>query len=72
MAYMLSESGSDWKTIKVKAVTPDGTATDLPDVCKLVRYSGLSWTLDGFGFFYCKSAPSPATHAVPFASLCCL
>ena len=54
MAYQLSESGSDWSTIKVKAVGADGTATDLPDECKLVRFSCLAWTHDGQGFFYNK------------------
>lgn len=58
MAYQLSESGSDWSTIKVKAIGNDGSATDLPDECKLVRFSCLSWTHDGKGFFYNKCVPT--------------
>jgi hypothetical protein len=60
VAYMLSESGSDWKTIKLLSVAADGSTTDLPDVCKLVRFSCLTWTLDGRGFFYCKCNPLSA------------
>ena len=54
---MLSESGSDWNTINLLAVETDGSARDLPDKCRLVRFSCLTWTLDGLGFFYCKCAP---------------
>jgi hypothetical protein len=61
VAYMLSESGSDWKTIKLMSVAADGSTTALPDVCKLVRFSCLTWTRDGHGFFYCKCTSLSAT-----------
>lgn len=66
MAYMLSESGSDWKTIKVAAITPDGAMEERPsDTCKLVRFSCLTWTLDGLGFFYCKCALASLPFLMP-------
>ncbi|RUS91599.1 hypothetical protein EGW08_000572 [Elysia chlorotica] len=49
LAYTLSESGSDWRTIKFKEV-PSGK--DLPDVLKRVKFSCLSWTHDHKGLFY--------------------
>ena len=62
LAYMQSESGSDWKTIKLKSIAEDGSTADMSDVCKLVRYSCLTWTRDGKGFFYCKCVASLLTH----------
>jgi hypothetical protein len=58
MAYQLSKSGSDWKTIKVKAIGANGEPSDLPDVCEYVRFSGISWTRDGDGFFYSRYSAS--------------
>jgi prolyl oligopeptidase len=58
MAYQLSKSGSDWKTIKVKAIGSNGEPSDLPDVCEYVRFSGISWTRDGKGFFYSRCSAS--------------
>ncbi|KAK3799956.1 hypothetical protein RRG08_002372 [Elysia crispata] len=49
LAYTLSESGSDWRTIKFKEV-PSGK--DLPDVLRRVKFSSLSWTHDHKGLFY--------------------
>ncbi|CAI4221525.1 unnamed protein product [Auanema sp. JU1783] len=49
-AYGLSENGSDWVTVKFKKA--DGT--DLDDVITGVKHSGLSWTGDKSGVFYCK------------------
>ncbi|GFO10341.1 prolyl endopeptidase [Plakobranchus ocellatus] len=48
-AYTLSESGSDWRTIKFKE-SPSGK--DLPDVLKRVKFSSLTWTHDHKGVFY--------------------
>ena len=64
VAYMLADSGSDWKTIKVMSVAADGSTQDRPgDTCTLVRFSCLTWTLDGCGFFYCKCAPRVSRRA---------
>ncbi|KAL8591735.1 hypothetical protein ACOMHN_032277 [Nucella lapillus] len=48
-AYSLSESGSDWVTIKFKKA-PSGE--DLPDTLKNVKFTSLAWTQDNKGLFY--------------------
>ncbi|HMF94330.1 MAG TPA: prolyl oligopeptidase family serine peptidase [Vicinamibacterales bacterium] len=48
-AYGQSEGGSDWATYYVRELA---TGRQLPDVIKWVKFSGLSWTEDGKGFFY--------------------
>jgi prolyl oligopeptidase len=50
-AYALSESGSDWSTIYVKNVE---TGETLSDKIEWVKFSGISWTKDEQGFFYCR------------------
>ena len=49
MAYGLSQSGSDWVQVRERRVTD---STDLDDALDWVKFSGLSWTHDGAGFFY--------------------
>src|SRR6185503_4922375 len=51
LAYSLSASGSDWQEWKVREVT---TGKDLSDDLKWVKFSGVSWTRDGKGFFYSR------------------
>jgi prolyl oligopeptidase len=51
LAYSLSASGSDWQEWKVRDVE---TSKDLSDHLKWVKFSGVSWTLDGKGFFYSR------------------
>ena len=48
-AYGQSEGGSDWSTYYVREL---GTGKQLPDVIRWVKFSSLSWTEDGKGFFY--------------------
>ena len=48
-AYGQSDGGSDWSTYYVREL---GTGKQLPDVIRWVKFSGLSWTEDGKGFFY--------------------
>ncbi|XP_070208687.1 prolyl endopeptidase-like [Littorina saxatilis] len=48
-AYSLSESGSDWVTIKFKKAP---SAEDLPDVLKNVKFTSMAWTPDNDGLFY--------------------
>ncbi|MCA1576539.1 MAG: prolyl oligopeptidase family serine peptidase [Acidobacteria bacterium] len=51
LAYSLSASGSDWQEWKVRDVA---TSKDLTDHLKWVKFSGVSWTRDGKGFFYSR------------------
>ncbi len=49
VAYGQSEGGSDWSTYFVRNLR-NGRATG--DTVRWVKFSGLSWTQDGRGFFY--------------------
>ena len=51
LAYGLAAAGSDWREWKVKEVA---TGQDLTDHVKWVKFSGISWTPDGKGFFYSR------------------
>ncbi len=51
LAYALSEGGADWQDVKIRRVR-DGK--DLDETLHWVRFSGLSWTRDGKGFFYSR------------------
>ncbi|HMB92560.1 MAG TPA: prolyl oligopeptidase family serine peptidase, partial [Rhodothermales bacterium] len=50
-AYSISESGSDWRTFKVRDVA---TGDDLDDELKWIKFSGASWDGDGEGFYYSR------------------
>src|SRR5204862_4714239 len=58
LAYTLSEGGADWQTVKVRTVA---TGTDSSDDVRWMRFSDLSWTKDGKGFFYSRY-PEPPKH----------
>jgi len=49
LGYGLAVAGSDWNEFHVRDVA---TGADLPDVVRWVKFSNLSWTHDGAGFFY--------------------
>lgn len=51
MAYMISDGGSDWRTVKVREVA---TGKDLPDKLEWVKFSYPAWTTDNQGFFYSR------------------
>ncbi|WP_390623708.1 prolyl oligopeptidase family serine peptidase [Telmatocola sphagniphila] len=51
VAYSQSEAGSDWTTWKVLDVE---SRKLLPDELKWVKFSNVSWTKDGKGFFYSR------------------
>ena len=57
VAYALSEGGADWQDVHVREVA---TGRDLADTVRWVRFSGLSWTRDGRGFFYSRYPERPA------------
>ncbi|MEP7381275.1 MAG: prolyl oligopeptidase family serine peptidase [Gemmatimonadota bacterium] len=51
IAYALSEGGADWQDVKIRQVRG---GVDLEETLRWVRFSGLSWTRDGKGFFYSR------------------
>jgi prolyl oligopeptidase len=51
LAYGLSQGGSDFATWRVRELK---TSRALPDSVSWVKFSGVSWTLDGRGFFYAR------------------
>jgi prolyl oligopeptidase len=51
VAYGVAAGGADWQDVRIRRVR-DGR--DLTDVLRWVRFSGLSWTKDGKGFFYSR------------------
>ncbi len=51
LAYSLATAGSDWQEFKVRDVA---TGKDLPDHIQWAKFSGISWTKDGKGFFYSR------------------
>ena len=65
LAYTLAEGGADWQTVRVRDLS---TGRDLADSVKWMRFSGLSWTHDGNGFFYSRF-PEPPKGQVLEAAL---
>jgi prolyl oligopeptidase len=51
LAYTLAPGGSDVQDIKVRDLE---TGADLPTVVRNIKFSGVSWTHDGRGFFYSR------------------
>jgi prolyl oligopeptidase len=51
MAYLVQESGSDWRTARVMDIE---TREVLPDNLEWLKYTGLSWAADGSGFYYSR------------------
>ena len=61
MAYALAEAGSDVQKVCVREIA---TSDDLPDIVEFVKFSGMSWMLDGSGFFYSSfGVPTEAERA---------
>jgi prolyl oligopeptidase len=57
LAYTFAKGGADWQTIKLRNLV---TGRDLDDELEWMRFSGLSWTKDGKGFFYSRYPEPPA------------
>ena len=56
LAYTLAEGGADWQTVHVRDLARD---EDLADRVRWMRFSELSWTRDGGGFFYSRFPEPP-------------
>ena len=65
LAYGLSEGGADWQTLHVRDID---TGKDLADEVQWMRFSDISWTNDGKGFFYSRY-PEPPKGKVLEAAL---
>ena len=64
LAYTVSEGGADWQTVKVLDLA---SRKVLDDEVKWMRFSGLSWTKDGGGFFYSRYPEPPQGKALQAA-----
>jgi prolyl oligopeptidase len=64
LVYGQSEGGSDWSTIHVRDLSSGKTLTD---VVRWVKFSGVSWTEDGKGFFYGRYPEPPPGKALEAA-----
>lgn len=61
LGYGTSASGSDWQEFHVRDVA---SGRDLPDTLRWIKFSGLSWTRDGRGFFYSRYDEPTAGNAL--------
>ncbi|HKJ91933.1 MAG TPA: prolyl oligopeptidase family serine peptidase, partial [Longimicrobiales bacterium] len=66
MAYGLSVGGSDWRELHVRNLHD---MQDLPDTVHWVKYSGISWTKDGNGFFYTRFPAPPPDQVLTAAAV---
>jgi prolyl oligopeptidase len=64
IAYGVAEAGSDWNVWRVMEIASGET---LADELRWIKFSGISWTKDGKGFFYSRY-PAPDAGAA-FQSL---
>lgn len=51
LAYLLSDGGTDWKTIHIRDTK---TKNDLSDVIEGVKFTNVAWLPDESGFFYSR------------------
>ncbi|MBI4578178.1 MAG: S9 family peptidase [Planctomycetes bacterium] len=51
LVYGIARAGSDWNELYVRNVD---TGEDLADRIRWVKFSGMSWKIDGSGFFYSR------------------
>lgn len=55
VAWATSQGGSDWREVRIREVD---SGLDLPETLRWVKFSSMTWTPDGAGFFY-KRYPEP-------------
>jgi len=51
LAYAVSDGGSDWRTWRVRDIA---SGTDDPVVLEGTKFTGVSWSRDGKGFYYSR------------------
>ena len=56
LAYTLAQGGADWQTVHVRDLA---RGEDFADRVRWMRFSALSWTRDGRGFFYSRFPEPP-------------
>jgi prolyl oligopeptidase len=61
LAYALSEGGADWADVHIREIA---AGRDLPDLVRWFRFSDISWTKDGQGFFYARYPEPPKEEAL--------
>ncbi len=66
LAFGLSSGGSDWEELHVRDLA---TGRDLADTVHWVKYSGVSWTKDGRGFFYTRFPAPPSDQVLTAAAV---
>ncbi len=66
LAFGLSSGGSDWEELHVRDLA---SGRDLADTVHWVKYSGVSWTKDGQGFFYTRFPAPPRDRVLTAAAV---
>jgi prolyl oligopeptidase len=56
LAYGLAQGGADWQTLKIREIA---SGRELADEVRWFRFSRISWTEDGKGFFYSRFPEPP-------------
>lgn len=52
VSYATSSGGSDWVTIQIGKVGPDGKLEMMKETLEHVKFTSMAWTHDNSGFFY--------------------
>ena len=64
VAISQSEGGADWSTYHVREIA---TGRETGDTVRWIKFSGISWTHDGRGFFYARYPEPTAATALSTA-----
>ena len=64
VAFSESEGGADWASYRVRAIA---TGRETGDTVRWIKFSGVSWTHDGRGFFYARYPEPGAATALSTA-----
>lgn len=56
VAYAVQDGGTDWRTWKVRDVV---SGSDTEDALQFTKFTGVSWSRDGHGFYYSRYPVPP-------------